>query len=196
MGKVILVRHGESEMNRDGLFFGWLDPKLTEKGIKQAHNAKSVIQSFEYDEIYSSDLSRARETADIVNYQGLPVKLSQELREINFGIFEGLTYKEIKEKYPDEVKLWREKWQEYDYENGENVTQLQRRAVEFLKSLDKEKKDIVVVTHWGVINCILSYYITGGLEGYWKFALDTGGVSILEFREGFPVLHGLNIGGK
>ncbi|WP_372712944.1 alpha-ribazole phosphatase [Ilyobacter sp.] len=196
MGKVILVRHGESEMNRDGLFFGWLDPKLTEKGIEQANKAKSVIENFKYDEIYSSDLSRARETADIVNYQGLPVNVSQELREINFGIFEGLTYGEIKEKYPVEVKLWKEKWQEYDYENGENVTQLQKRAVEFLKSLDKEKKDIVVVTHWGVINCILSYYITGGLDGYWKFALNTGGVSILEFRDGFPVLQGLNIGGK
>ncbi len=196
MGKVILVRHGESEMNRDGLFFGWLDPKLTEKGIEQANKAKSVIENFKYDEIYSSDLSRARETADIVNYQGLPVNVSQELREINFGIFEGLTYGEIKKKYPVEVKLWKEKWQEYDYENGENVTQLQKRAVEFLKSLDKEKKDIVVVTHWGVINCILSYYITGGLDGYWKFALNTGGVSILEFRDGFPVLQGLNIGGK
>jgi alpha-ribazole phosphatase len=196
MGKVILVRHGESEMNRDGLFFGWLDPKLTEKGMEQANKAKSVIENFKYDEIYSSDLSRARETADIVNYQGLPVNVSQELREINFGIFEGLTYGEIKEKYPVEVKLWKEKWQEYDYENGENVTQLQKRAVEFLKSLDKEKKDIVVVTHWGVINCILSYYITGGLDGYWKFALNTGGVSILEFRDGFPVLQGLNIGGK
>lgn len=196
MGKVILVRHGESEMNRDGLFFGWLDPKLTEKGIEQAHKAKSIIESFEYDEIYSSDLSRARETAEIVNYQGLPVKVSQELRELNFGIFEGLTYIEIKEEFPDEVKLWKEKWQEYNYENGENVTQLQRRAVEFLKTLDKDKKDIVVVTHWGVINCILSYYITGGLDGYWKFALDTGGVSILEFRDGFPVLQGLNIGGK
>ncbi|WP_319371078.1 alpha-ribazole phosphatase [uncultured Ilyobacter sp.] len=196
MGKVILVRHGESEMNRDGLFFGWLDPKLTAKGIEQAHKAKSIIESFEYDEIYSSDLSRARETADIVNYQGLPVNISQELRELNFGIFEGLTYGEIKEKYPNEVNLWKDKWQEYNYENGENVTQLQKRVVEFLKNLDKEKKDIVVVTHWGVINCILSYYITGGLDGYWKFALNTGGVSILEFRDGFPVLQGLNIGGK
>ncbi len=196
MGKVILVRHGESEMNRDGLFFGWLDPELTEKGKEQAHKAKNIIEKFKYDEIYSSDLLRARKTAEIINYQGLPLNVCEELREINFGIFEGLTYEEISRKYPVEVKLWEEKWQEYDYEHGENVTQLQKRAVDFLNKLDKEKKDIVVVTHWGVINCILSYYITGGLDGYWKFALNTGGVSVLEFRDGFPVLKGLNIGGK
>lgn len=196
MGRVILVRHGESEMNRDGIFFGWLDPKLTEKGIEQARGAKSVIEKFKYDEIYSSDLSRARETAEIVNYQGLSLKISEELRELNFGIFEGLTYSEINEKYPVEVEFWKKEWKSYNYEHGENVTQLQKRAVDFLDKLDKEEKDIVVVTHWGVINCILSHYITGGLDGYWKFALNTGGVSVLEFRDGFPVLKGLNIGGK
>lgn len=196
MGRLILVRHGESQLNRDGIFYGQLDPELTEKGVRQAEEAKEVLRDFHYDEIYVSDLVRARDTARILNHRELEVIETERLRELNFGIFEGLKYDEILEKYPEEEALWREQWQDYDYENGESVRELQKRAVEFVEEKIEEDKDILVVAHWGVINCVLSHYLTGGLEGYWKFATDNCGIAVINFRDKFPVLEGLNIGGK
>jgi len=196
MGRLILVRHGESELNRDGIFYGQLDPGLTEKGVRQAEEAKEVLKTFHYDEIYVSDLVRARDTARILNHRELDLTETKRLRELNFGIFEGLKYDEILSKYPEEEALWREQWQDYDYKNGESVRELQKRAVDFVEEKIDEKKDILVVAHWGVINCVLSHYLTGGLEGYWKFATDNCGIAVINFRDKFPVLEGLNIGGK
>ena len=68
--------------------------------------------------------------------------------------------------------------------------------MEFVEEKIEEDKDILVVAHWGVINCVLSHYLTGGLEGYWKFATDNCGIAVINFRDKFPVLEGLNIGGK
>ena len=196
MGRLILVRHGESKLNRDGIFYGQLDPELTEKGVKQAEEAKEILRDFHYDEIYVSDLVRARDTARILNHRELEVTETEKLRELNFGIFEGLKYDEILKRYPEEEALWREQWQDYDYESGESVRELQRRSVEFIEEKLEEDKDILVVAHWGVINCVLSHYLTGGLEGYWKFATDNCGIAVINFRDKFPVLEGLNIGGK
>jgi alpha-ribazole phosphatase len=67
MGKLILVRHGESELNMENIFFGHLDPKLTEKGQGQAQKTKEILSNINYKEIYSSPLKRAVETAEIIN---------------------------------------------------------------------------------------------------------------------------------
>lgn len=195
MSRVILVRHGESELNRDGIFYGWLDPKLTKKGREQAAEAREILKEMHYDEIYSSDLLRAKETAEIMNYKDLPLFEAQELRELNFGIFEGLKYDEILRDHPEKEVLWREDWKNYNYETGESVKDLQKRSVEFIESRRGQEKNILVVAHWGVINCLLSHYITGGLEGYWKFATNNCGITVLNFRDEFPVLEGMNIRG-
>lgn len=196
MGRLILVRHGQSELNRDGIFYGQLDPELTEKGRQQAVDAKEILKELHYDEVHTSDLIRARETAEIINYKDVPLTITRELRELNFGIFEGMSYDEILKKYPEEEQLWREQWQEYNYETGESVKELQERTVAYLEEKLHEKRDILVVAHWGVINCVLSHYLIGGLEGYWKFSTDNCGIAILNFRDQFPVLEGLNIGGN
>lgn len=196
MGRLILVRHGQSELNKDGIFYGQLDPKLTKKGREQAREAKKILENIHYDEVYTSDLIRARETAEIINYKDIPLTISKELRELNFGIFEGMKYDEILKKYPKEEELWREQWQEYDYETGESVKALQERTVAYLEEVLHEERDILVVAHWGVINCVLSHYLSGGLEGYWKFSTDNCGIAIIKFNDKFPVLEGLNIRGN
>ena len=194
LGKLILVRHGQTQMNVDGIFFGKLDPSLNETGKEQCKKTRELLKNrYKYDFIYSSDLKRAAETAEIVNYLYLPIKLDRRLEEIDFGIFEGLSYKEILEKYPAEAKKSQEEWKTFDYITGESLEVLQRRAVEFVESLDKTK-DNLVVTHWGVINCILSWYFSDKLESYWKYSMENGGICVIEFAEDFPILKGLNIG--
>jgi alpha-ribazole phosphatase len=194
MGKLILVRHGESELNIENIFFGHLDPKLTKKGEDQVRRTKEIFSNISYKNIYSSPLKRAVETAEIINVKDYDINLVEDLKELNFGILEGLTYEEILKKYPEDAVKWKENWKTYNYQTGESVQQLQERCINFIQSLDFSRENIVVVCHWGVINCILSYYFSGGLEGYWKFASNYAGITVIEFIDGYPVLKGINIG--
>ena len=180
-------------MNVEGIFFGKLDPGLNEMGRVQCKKACDILKKHGYDAIYSSDLVRASETAELVNYLKLPIKFDKRLQEIDFGIFEGLSYKEIKEKYPVECEKSKNEWKTFDFVTGESLERLQSRAIEFVESLDKTKNNLVV-THWGVINCILSWYFSDKLESYWKYSVENGGICIIEFADDFPILKGLNIG--
>ena len=135
MGKLILIRHGQTEMNAQKLYFGKLDPPLNDLGISQAYQAKEKLLDIDYDIIYSSPLERAKQTAEICNYLDKDINYNSKLEEINFGVFEGLTFKQISKKYPDEVKKMEEDWKVYNYITGESPEEMFERAVSFLKSL-------------------------------------------------------------
>lgn len=196
MGRLILVRHGQTDLNKEKVYYGRLDIPINETGKKQAEKTREILETLkiDYDRIYASTMRRAIETAGILNYKNLLIEQSSLIREMNFGIFEGFTYKELVERFPDKVKKSAEDWKNYSYETGENPVMLQKRAVEFAESLDKSK-DNLVVTHWGIICSLLSYYISKDLDGYWKYDIKNGGIAIINFHKGFPVLEGFNIGG-
>ena len=151
MGKLILVRHGQTEMNAQSLYFGKLNPPLNDLGISQAYQAKEKLLDIDYDIIYSSPLERAKQTAEICNYLDKEIIFDSNLEEINFGIFEGLTFKQISEKYPNEVKKMEEDWKSFNYVTGESPKEMFQRAISFLKTLDYTKTNLIV-THWGIIN--------------------------------------------
>lgn len=193
MGKLILVRHGETELNVSGIYFGKLDPELNETGVEQANRAREILKKYKYDNIYSSDLKRASQTAKIINFLEKEIIYNKNIQEINFGIFEGLSYEEIKSKYPEECKKSEKNWKEYNFLTGESPIEMQKRAVSFVESLDLKKNNLVV-THWGIINSILSWYFSKELDSYWKYSLNNGGICEIEFIDGFPIMKGLNIG--
>ena len=187
MGKLILVRHGQTEMNAQKLYFGKLDPPLNDLGISQAYQAKEKLLDIDYDIIYSSPLERAKQTAKICNYLDKDINYNSKLEEINFGIFEGLTFKEISEKFPDEVKKMEENWKDYNYITGESPKEMFQRAISFLETLDYSKNNLVVA-HWGIINCIISYFVSRSLDTYWKFEIKNGAVVIFEGNFEFSYL--------
>jgi alpha-ribazole phosphatase len=187
MGKLILVRHGQTEMNVQKLYFGKLDPPLNDLGISQAYQAKEKLLDIDYDIIYSSPLERAKQTAEICNYLDKDINYNSKLEEINFGIFEGLTFKEISEKFPDEVKKMEENWKDYNYITGESPKEMFQRAISFLETLDYSKNNLIVA-HWGIINCIISYFVSGSLDTYWKFEIKNGAVIIFEGNFEFSYL--------
>ncbi len=195
MGKLILIRHGQTDMNKDQLYYGRLDVPINETGKEQAENTRKNLVELEidYDKIYSSPMKRAYETAEIVNYKNLEIEKDDELREMDFGIFEGLSYKEIIKKYPEEMEKLKKDWKTYSYVTGENPFMLQKRALKFLEKIDKNKNNMVV-THWGIICTLLSFLFSSELEGYWKYQVKNGGIVIIEFADGYPVLCGFNVG--
>jgi broad specificity phosphatase PhoE len=109
MTTLLLARHGETDWNRDGRFQGHADPPLNERGRRQAHALAELLADEPLEAIYSSDLLRAQETAQIVAMQrGMDVVLDPQLRERDVGEWSGLTRAEIDQRFPSQLQAWHE----------------------------------------------------------------------------------------
>ncbi len=156
--KVVFIRHGQSEYNVENKFYGWHDPDLTDLGREQALEVAAKIADYiEPDAVLCSDLKRAVNTATpIAEKFGLePIQL-EAFREINVGDWEGMTYPEIKASYPEEIENWENSKKKFRFPSGENYIDLYERAKKEL-DLQLEKYDnIILVSHFGLIESLLS----------------------------------------
>jgi|SRR5437879_6090887 len=112
MGKLVLVRHGQSQWNLENRFTGWVDVPLSEKGIQEAHEAGKALRGIRFDYAFTSNLERAQKTLDIllseIGQPHIPVEKDQALNERHYGALQGLNKKETVEKYGEkQVHLWR-----------------------------------------------------------------------------------------
>jgi broad specificity phosphatase PhoE len=154
--KISFVRHGESKHNERGVITGQIDVALTQKGEEQAHQAAKEISPDSFDIIYSSDLIRCKQTAEILNEKlGLPLKFDKRLQERNFGTLAGNRWEDI-----DQLGqlIHNDAEQTYDYRSfgGENVDDVRNRLFGFIKDvkmMDKGKR-VLVVTHGGIIRLL------------------------------------------
>jgi len=145
---LILARHGETDWNRDGRFQGHADPPLNQRGREQARALAEQLDQEPLDAIYSSDLRRAYETAEIIGEQkGLEVLVDPELRERDVGPWTGLTLSEVEERFPDQIRLWREG----TISAGESRESLGARVVEAARRIARAHPDghVLVITHGG-----------------------------------------------
>jgi alpha-ribazole phosphatase len=195
MLELIIVRHGETDNNKKGTYLGWTDVALNENGIAQAKEAKEKLAGLKIDRFYSSPLSRAKMTAEIINENfNLDIIFADELKERNFGVWDDLKYEEIVRGYPGEHRLWRDDWQNYQIKDGESAQQSYERITNFVNGLINKNKEgtYLIVTHYGCIRKIIANLLGLGLEGLWHFKIDNCGISRIEIRDGFPVLTELN----
>ena len=131
--KLILIRHGESDGNVQRMFCGFKDVELTKKGIYQAERLAYRLKGLQVDAVYCSDLKRAKHTAEIVfGSRGIDIIPSSNLREMNFGIWEGYTFEEVKLKYGygDEFYSWLENINvKISIPQGESLVDLNNRVM-------------------------------------------------------------------
>jgi len=158
MTRVILVRHGNSEANQIGFWAGQVDVELTSVGVAQAKKtAKYVTDKYHIDAIYASTLKRAWQTAEeIGKIIGKPVIRDKRFCEIYGGIWDGMMYKDIKDRYPQAFELWNNDMSKVSPPNGETVAQVQKRAFEALKDICEANSDktIVIVAHRVVLRSL------------------------------------------
>ncbi len=158
MTTLLFVRHGESTANRDGIFGGNSDVLLTETGIRQAEKAASFIkETYSVDAVYSSNLSRAKRTAEAIAEKFvLPVFTDERLHEISGGVWNGLPFDEIKKNYPEEFKLWNNCMNEVCPPQGETIRDVQERAYTALCEIaaKNDGKNVVIVAHRCVIRAL------------------------------------------
>jgi broad specificity phosphatase PhoE len=158
MTELLLVRHGETDWNAERRFQGHADPPLNDIGRRQARELADELAGERIDAVYTSDLARARETAAILAERGgIPVVALPELREIDVGEWQGLTWPEIEERYPEGVRAWHETgngWQQ-----GETYDELGARILTVLRRIVAEHagERVLVVGHGGTVRAIRAH---------------------------------------
>lgn len=193
---ILLIRHGETEWNKLGKFQGCTDISLAENGINQARLLKERLNN-DFDYIYSSPLSRAFQTAKIlVEDTNKDVIVANEIREINYGNWEGLTIKGIEENFPELFKAWRTDSVIAPFSGGDaSLKNASNRAVKCIMDIVKEHrgKKIVIVAHGGIIKAGLIGIFGFDMTMYHKMALGNTCINTITFNDELkPVLVGLN----
>ncbi|MGV8982871.1 alpha-ribazole phosphatase [Clostridium sp.] len=183
---IYLLRHGQTEENRKGSYYGNLDISLNSIGISQGNSAKAFFNDIKLDKVYVSDKKRTSEMAELVLGQA-EVEIIQDNRinETNFGDFEGKTYQEIKSEYPEESICWQNNWMEFVPPGGESYIKLCERVKCFMEEIKKlECDNILLCTHSGVIRAIYCYVMNENIDLFWKFGCKNGDISIIKYEFG------------
>jgi broad specificity phosphatase PhoE len=152
---VLLARHGESDWNRSKRWQGFADRPLTDLGRRQGAELARRLEDTELDAVYSSDLRRARDTAEIVaRTKGLVVETTPDLREVDVGSWSGLTRAEAEKRFPEHYARWLRGGE--GWEDGETYEQLGERVLRAIQRIatahDGER--VLVVAHGGTIRVI------------------------------------------
>ena len=198
--RLVLVRHGLSSFNEKGLIQGRTDDSyLTDKGYEQALKSGKALSSINFDQIYSSPLLRAVETAKIIqkNLKGENnIEYDKNLLEVDLSKWSGLTINEIKNKYPENYLLWKNDPENLKLTDNDNLTyqpiqELYTQANQFLKKLlkiysEKNKVNILVVGHNAILRCLILSLIGRPKKGFRKIKLDNASFSILNvLKQGY-----------
>ncbi len=170
MTTLLLARHGETDWNRDGRWQGWADPPLNEEGREQARRLAEQLRTTPFDAVYSSDLRRAHETADLVSApHGVPVVADPGLREIDVGDWSGLTRAEIEMRFPDGERP-----------GGETREEHLARVLQAVERIARAHpgERVLLVSHGGTMRALRSHVSDEPLH-----PIENCGVIELHFRD-------------
>ena len=183
MKKIFLVRHGQTDANNSYTFQGHIDNHLNAKGLLQAQKLVPHFTNLNLSKIYTSDLIRtvetAKPTAEVHNAEIIKVSA---LKEISFGEWEGLTYEEIKTKWPKDIDKFFKKPAEVKISGGESFSDVQNRAWDAFTKIVQEYDDesnIFIVSHGATVRTILCAVMNLDLNEMWKISIDNAGISCI-----------------
>ncbi|HEY3598357.1 MAG TPA: histidine phosphatase family protein [Paraburkholderia sp.] len=190
--QILFVRHGETDWNRIKRIQGHIDIPLAVTGIEQAQRlaerfAREAKEGARVDAIYSSDLQRARQTAQpLADALGLPVALSQGLRERSYGAFQGHDSDEIAARFPDEYAQWQTRDPGFAPPEGESQRAFYHRVLHALEPIVAAHPDgrIVCVAHGGVLDCVYRFAHGLSLDAPRNYALLNTSINVVDYDGG------------
>lgn len=207
--RLLLVRHGETDWNRDGRFQGQIDIPLNENGHAQAAQAAEFLKDVEIDAAVTSSMKRPKETAEgILKYHpDVTLTTTEDLWEISHGEWEGKLESEIESGYPGLLAQWQSTPASVQMPAGENLEDVWARArkgwgdIVAAYSDAVEQKTVMVVAHDAINKAILCQVFGLGPENFWQFKQGNGAVSVIDYlgsgpensSAGQPVLTAANI---
>ena len=192
---IYIVRHGKTEWNLLGKTQGHGNSDLTPKGIEQAELLADSMTKYPIDYIYSSDLGRAYQTAEIIgNKLNIEVEKTEALREMNFGTWEGRIIKDIIEEDPELYKMWRNEPHLAKIPQGETLSQIKERTDAFIKEINEkyDGKHIVLVTHSLCARIMLLSFLDSDVKNIYRINQANTALNIIELRDYGPVVMKMN----
>ena len=195
--KIFLFRHTQTVNTLDGIFRynGFINVDVDEKGLNILKRFIPYLKSQKIDAIYSSDLIRARKGAEIFSEAlALEINFSEELREVKQGRWEGLTYNEIIDRYPEEAE---KKFKDYVYfkvKGGENLLEASNRVNTCMDDILRKHEGgkVIVFAHGGINTLILLKALNMELIDFFRIKQDFGCMNEIEYFDGFAKVIRLN----
>lgn len=200
--RLLLVRHGETDWNRQTRFQGGIDVPLNDNGRQQSQKAAQFLKDVPLDFAFSSPMLRPKETAEIIlrYHPGVQLELLDGLREISHGLWEGKLEAEIEQAYPGELHRWRTVPAEVQMPEGENLQQVWERSAaawqSILAAVENQAKTGLVVAHDATNKALLCQILGLSPDHFWNFRQGNGAVSVIDYPQGpsgLPVLQAMNI---
>jgi broad specificity phosphatase PhoE len=173
--QIYLIRHGETEWARDGRHTGRTDIPLTETGQSQAEFLRPIFDDVQFEEIISSPLQRSLETAHLAGLKRR-VEVNDDLREWDYGDYEGITTQQIREKVPNWT-VWT-----HPCPNGETIEQVAARADRVIARCEQIKGNVALFSHGHFLRVLVSRWIGLEPENGRHFLLGTSTLSILDYE--------------
>ncbi len=196
--RLYLIRHGETQGADTKRYKGHIDVPLSANGIKQVERLAEYISAeatSKLSAVYCSDLSRAIKSAEIIaEPHSIKPVVFKDFRERNFGIWEGMSFDEIKEKYPEEFNAWTNNPLKFSPMQGESSIDVKERALKvFSEIIEKHKGQCIsIVAHGGINRIILCHLLGIPLENIFRIEQDFAAVNIIEFYDEYPTVKLIN----
>lgn len=182
---IILIRHGETMANKQNIIQGHTDTALSDFGRLQAFFTSKRLAKVSIAAIYASDLKRAYETAEIIAIpHNIPVKADDRIRECSFGVWEGLSIDDVKERYEEQYEAYRLDSIKNRAPGGERLEQLQARVIEAVKEIASRHPDetVAIVTHGGPIKALFCYVLDVELQVFRRIGVSNCSLSTIRFE--------------
>ena len=191
MTRLVLIRHGVTEWNREKRYCGHRDIGLSDEGKSQIRLLSNRLNAIRFDKVYCSDRKRAMQTARIL-FRQTRITPNRDLREINFGILEGLKYEEIMEKYADVYKKWLKDPLKNNIPRAESMNIFRKRVEDAISNITHSNfgKTIAVVCHGGVIGIFLKGILKS--KSFWSCVPSPASLTMVECKEDKPILKKFN----
>lgn len=193
--QVLAIRHGETDWNVGARIQGHTDIPLNARGVEQARRLALALAGEELHAVYSSDLARTRETARaLAQARGVPLVEDATLRERHFGAFEGYTFEEIEQRWPEQSARWRRRDPGFGPEGGESLEAFYERCVAAAQrcAAAHAGQTIALVAHGGVLDCWYRAAVRLGLQAPRTWQIGNATVSRLLWSPGGFSLVGWN----
>ena len=193
--RLYLVRHGELVTSKEWRYVGQMDVELNETGKKQIQNLSSRLSSEQIEMIFSSDLTRTIESAEIIgNKLEIINEPISELREINLGVWEGLTLEEIEESFPEDLVKRSEDIKDFRIINGESFSDVTKRVIPKIMGIieDNAGKRILVIAHGGVNRIIIADALGLDINNIPRLEQNYACLNIIDYYKTGPVVRLIN----
>ena len=203
--RLLLVRHGETEWNRQKRFQGQIDVPLNERGRLQAEQAAAFLREVQIDRAVSSPLLRPKQTAETIlqHHPDLELEFVNDLQEISHGLWEGKLEAEIEAAYPGDLHQWQYYPHSVQMPEGENLQQVWQRSSAAWDAImastplqDDRPTTVLVSAHDAVNKAIICHLVGWNPEHFWAFKQGNGAVSVIDYPQGAagkPIIKAMNI---